>query len=73
MYAIQTTLVYALDIYNKAPATLSSSAVVAYPLHVFLLKTHITKREWLINNGDKIIGFLPVSIPELKAEKKEIR
>ena len=53
---------------DKTASTLSSSAFVAYPIHVVFLNTSPSKREWLINNGYSIIGFLPVSISEYNAD-----
>ena len=52
---------------DKTATTLTSSAFVAYPLHAVLLNTTPEEREWLINNGYTIIGFLPVSISDFQS------
>lgn len=39
-----------------------SSAFVSYPIQTVLPITSPGKQEWVINNGYKIMGFLPVSI-----------
>ena len=49
---------------EKTTTTLTSSAFVAYPIHVVFLNTTPAKRDWLINNGYNIIGCLPISIFE---------
>ena len=47
---------------DKTASSLTSSAFVAYPLHAVLLNCAPQQKEWLINNGYTIIGFLPVTI-----------
>lgn len=57
---------------DKTATTLTTSAFVAYPLHEVLLNTTAEKREWLINNGYTIIGFLPVSISDFDIAQKDM-
>ena len=47
---------------DKTATSLSSSAFVAYPIHLVVLNTSAERREWLINNGLTILGFLPASV-----------
>ena len=46
---------------DKTASSLSSTAFTAYPIHVVVLNTTPERREWLINNGLTIVGFLPAS------------
>lgn len=57
---------------DKTATTLTSSAFVAYPLHAVFLNTSPEHREWLINNGYTIIGFLPVSTSDSNTEQNDM-
>ena len=46
---------------DKTVSSLGVSAFTAYPIHLVLLNTTPERREWLINNGLTLIGFLPAS------------
>ena len=47
---------------DKTASSLSSSAYTSYPIHCTVLNVTPERREWLINNGLIIIGFLPAAI-----------
>lgn len=51
---------------DKTATNLTSSAFVAYPIKAVLLNVSPEKSEWLIYNGYKIVGFLPVSTSNFK-------
>ena len=44
---------------DKTASSLSTSAYTAYPIHAVVMNTSPERREWLINNGLTILGFLP--------------
>ena len=46
---------------DKTATSLSSVAYTAYPIHIVVLNTNPERREWLINNGLTILGFLPAT------------
>ena len=56
---------------DKTATSLSSSAFVAYPLHIVVLNTSAERREWLINNGLTILGFLPASVASVDDSKTD--
>lgn len=45
---------------NQTARTLKENDLVAYSIHEFLLKIFLSKRRFLIDNGYKLVAFLPV-------------
>lgn len=44
----------------KTATTLISSSLVSYLIHSIILKSSLSNRRFLIDNGKKLLGFLPV-------------
>ena len=56
---------------DKTATSLSSSASVAYPIHLVVLNTSAERLEWLLNNGLTILGFLPASVASVDDSKTD--
>lgn len=44
--------------FDKTALTFKENALIAYPVHGFLLNFPPSWRRWLINNGNPMLGFL---------------
>ena len=57
---------------DKTASTLSSSSFVAYLIHIVLLNKSPRKRDWIIDNGYSILGFLPVSTSDMQTDEVDV-
>lgn len=57
---------------DKTELLFSSLSFTTYPIHDFFAKMSPSKRYWLMNNGYKIIGFLPISVSYYDVDEKDL-
>lgn len=56
---------------DRTVTTLKSTSLVAYSVHIILLSVSLWKRQWLIDNGHEMVGFLPMCCSEHEVKKEE--
>lgn len=67
------SLVALIQLFSDKPAkTLKSTASVAYHLNAVLVNVAARGRQWLIDNGPTLVGFLPASCTQKQLEEEEI-
>lgn len=56
---------------SETVATLQGSTLTTYPSYDFILYISLRKRQWIIDNGHTIVGFLPLFHSDDEVKKEE--